>query len=152
MTKLIFRVAVTAAVLAVVFACAGAAWAQAGQPDFFRALADLRHARAYMENAPGNGAMHEEERQAIYEIDQAVNEIKRAGIDDGKDIHDHPPIDPRMDWPGRLERTRSVLDAAEHDVARGVAADRTLEKLRDHVMEHTSKARHHVNELVKMSR
>ena len=50
-------------------------------------------------------------------IDEAIAEIKRAAIDDGKDLHDHPPVDARMAWPGRLHRAKELLEKAHQDIA-----------------------------------
>ena len=37
--------------------------------------------------------MRDFEQRAIQEIDQAIQDIKRASIDDGKNLNDHPPVD-----------------------------------------------------------
>ena len=36
--------------------------------------------------------------EAISEIDHAIAELKRASIDDGKNIHDHPSADVPNDY------------------------------------------------------
>jgi hypothetical protein len=55
---------------------------------------------------------------AIMEIDAAIGEIKKASIDDGKDIHDHPKLDVAPDRPGRLHKALELLRKTRNDVAR----------------------------------
>ena len=57
------------------------------------------------------------EKEAIHAIDDAIAEIKRASIDDGKDLNDHPPVDARLDHTGRLHRARQLLDSARQDIS-----------------------------------
>jgi len=45
-----------------------------------------------------------------------ICEIKRASIDDGKNLADHPPIDARLDYRGRLHRALELLHKAHKDV------------------------------------
>jgi hypothetical protein len=72
-------------------------------PAYLHALTDLRHARAHLQR-PDGGELREQEKKAIHEIDEAIKEIKKASIDDGKDLDDHPPVDVKLDWRGRLHR------------------------------------------------
>jgi hypothetical protein len=62
--------------------------------------------------------MDKEEQRAIDEIDKAIDEIKRAAIDDGKNLNDHPPVDAGMDRAGRFHRALELLDKAHNDIAR----------------------------------
>jgi hypothetical protein len=71
-------------------------------PYYLHALSDLRAARWMLEHRPGNPAVSANEDVAVNEIDAAINEIRRAAIDDGKDIHDHTGVDLPNDRPGRL--------------------------------------------------
>ena len=61
-------------------------------PAYLHALSDLRMARAYLDQIAWPPVQKDEEH-AIREIDAAIGEIKRASIDDGKNLEDHPPID-----------------------------------------------------------
>jgi len=56
------------------------------------------------------------EGRAIREIDYAIKEIKDAAIDDGKDLHDHPPIDNRGLNTDRYHRAIELIDRAHNDV------------------------------------
>src|SRR5882757_11178049 len=73
-------------------------------PYYLHALSDLRAARWMLEHRPGDAAVSAQEDVAITEIDKAIGEIKKASIDDGKDIHDHPPAQGVNDRPGRLHK------------------------------------------------
>src|ERR1700729_114231 len=68
-------------------------------PAYLHALSDLRAARWMLEHRPGDAAVSAHEDVAISEIDAAIGEIKHAAIDDGKDIHDHPPVQGADDRP-----------------------------------------------------
>jgi hypothetical protein len=61
--------------------------------------------------------MRWDEHVAINAIDRAIAEIKRASIDDGKDIADHAPLDAaHVAWAGRLHQALADLKAARADV------------------------------------
>lgn len=87
-------------------------------PFYLHALTDLRAARWCLEHRPGDAAVSGQEDVAIGEIDAAIGEIKRAAIDDGKDIHDHPGVDLAHDFPGRLHQALDLLRKVHSDVAR----------------------------------
>jgi hypothetical protein len=86
-------------------------------PAYLHALSDLRAARWMLEHRPGEAAVSAHEDLAIAQIDQAIGEIKRAAIDDGKDIHDHPPVDVAADHPGHLHKALELLRKVRADVA-----------------------------------
>jgi hypothetical protein len=58
------------------------------------------------------------ESKAILEIDDTIGDIKKAGIDDGKDLNDHPPIDAKLDKPGLRHRALELLQKAHQDIAK----------------------------------
>ncbi len=87
-------------------------------PFYLHALTDLRAARWMLEHRPGDAAVSGQEDVAIAEIDKAIGEIKKAAIDDGKDIHDHPGVDVPNDRPGRLHKAAELLRKVHGDVAR----------------------------------
>jgi len=84
-------------------------------PGYLHALSDLRFARALLQR-PDGGELHAEEREAVKEIDRAIGEIKRASVDDGKDLNDHPPVDAIPAWGGRLEKALESLRNARHHI------------------------------------
>lgn len=113
LAKLAFPMLFFALVSALVPAASSA---QGKHPAYLHALTDLRHARAHLEHHDG-GELRHEEKEAIHHIDDAIAEIKKAAIDDGKDLNDHPPVDAGMDYTGRLHRARQLLGKAREDIA-----------------------------------
>jgi len=116
-------------------------------PAYLHALVDLRHARAHLERITGSDRMNDEEQHAIAEIDKAIAEIKRAAINDGKDLNDHPPIDERMGRAGRYQRTLELLDMARNDIGHE-EDDRWARGLRNRAMSHINDAHRIVEHLV----
>jgi hypothetical protein len=90
--------------------------AQGKHPAYLHALTDLRAARAHLESG-GAWELRHEEKEAIRAIDDAIGDIKRASIDDGKDLNDHPPVDAGLDHTGRLHRAKQLLEKAHQDIA-----------------------------------
>jgi hypothetical protein len=95
----------------------GNAFAQGRHPAYLHALSDLRAARAHLQERPDHGELKHEEKEAIHQIDQAIDDIKKAAIEDGKDLDDHPHVDAGLDWPGRLHRAMQLLDKAHQDIS-----------------------------------
>jgi hypothetical protein len=85
-------------------------------PRYLSAISNLRYARALLWRGDWRDVMRDQ-RAAIDEIDHAIAEAKRAAIDDGKNIDDHPPIDMRMPWEGRFRRAMELLDSAQRDLS-----------------------------------
>jgi hypothetical protein len=88
----------------------------AHHPAYLRALTDLRASRWLIEHRPGDWAQTNDEVQAVHEIDAAINEIKRAAIDDGKNLADHPPLDERPDHRGRIHEALEYLRKGRADI------------------------------------
>jgi hypothetical protein len=110
-------------------------------PYYLHALSDLRAARWLLEHRPGDAAVSGQEDVAVTEIDKAIGEIKKAAIDDGKDIHDHPPIDAPEDHPGRLHKSLEILRKVHSDIARE-EDDPMTRGLRDRAVHHLDEAIH----------
>ena len=119
-------------------------------PAYLRALTDLRAARANLQR-PDGGELREQERKAIHEIDDAIAEIKKASIEDGKDLNDHPPVDTHLEWGGRLRRAAELLDKAHNDIARE-EDNGFAQGLQQRALEHIDKAHHHVREAIEIVR
>jgi hypothetical protein len=84
-------------------------------PGYLHALTDLRTARWLLSHQPGDAKVYASEDVAITEINAAIAEIKRASIDDGKDLNDHPAVDV-MEHGSRLLRSIESLDKAKEDI------------------------------------
>ena len=112
-TTLSFALAI---VMGLLFIAPKAAMAD-DHPAYLHALSDLRDARAHLERPSDfNGKVKWREQEAIGEIDLAIKEIKKASIDDGKDIGIHEPVDASMHWGGRLKHARELVEGARADI------------------------------------
>jgi hypothetical protein len=87
-------------------------------PYYIHALADLRGARWMIEHRPGNWAQTNDEIEAVRHIDAAIGEIKKAAIDDGKDIDEHLAVDEPNEHNGRLHVSVDYLKKARQDISR----------------------------------
>jgi hypothetical protein len=85
-------------------------------PAYLHAISDLRYARALLFRPDWRPVMRDQQA-AVEEIDHAIAEAKRAAIDDGKNIDDHPPIDRGLAWEGRFRKAMELLNSAEHDLS-----------------------------------
>jgi len=115
-------------------------------PAYLHALTDLRHARAHLQR-PDGGELRDQEKKAIHDIDEAINEIKKASIDDGKDLNDHAPVDAGLDWRGRLHRALELVNKAHNDVAQE-EDNAFAQGLQVRALKHIDEAHHHIEEAI----
>lgn len=95
------------------------AQAQPGRhPAYLRALSDLRLMRAYLQRVGPNERIDDESYQAIRQIDFAINAIKQASIDDGRDPKWVPPTDAGVTPGSRFRKAREAGTAAWNDLNR----------------------------------
>ena len=92
--------------------------AQDRHPGYLHALSDLRAARWMINHRPGDWKTTADEEAAVKKIDAAIFEIRRASIDDGKNIEDHPMADEINDHRGRLVKAVEWLRTARADIAK----------------------------------
>jgi hypothetical protein len=95
---------------------AGVVPAMGAHPYYLHALSDLRAARWMIEHRPGNWQQTVDEVEAVHRIDAAIGEIKKAAIEDGKNLEDHPRVDERNDHSGRLHAALDFLRKARQDI------------------------------------
>ncbi len=107
-------------------------------PGYLHSLTDLRTARWFLYHQPGDSVVAGDEDIAIAEIDAAIGEIKRASIDDGKDLNDHPAVDTR-EHGSRLLKSIETLRKARHDIE-GEEDNPGARELRHRAFEHIDKA------------
>ncbi len=86
-------------------------------PYYLHALSDLRAARWMIEHRPGDWAKTMDEIEAVKQIDAAIGEIKKASIEDGKDLADHPPVDEAPTLNGRLHNALDFLRKSRQDIS-----------------------------------
>jgi hypothetical protein len=107
-------------------------------PYYLHALTDLRTARGYLQRQPGDAKVYAGEAKGVSEIEGAVNELKRASIDDHKDINDHPKIDVK-DHGSRLQKAIELLKTAQSDAGRE-EDNPQARGLKTRVLDHITKA------------
>lgn len=107
-------------------------------PAYRHALSDLRAARWMIEHRPGDW-VHTEEFEAVRQIDGAIKDIKKAAIDDGKDINWHPAVDERPERIARLHEAVAFLQKAHADVDQE-EDNEFAEGLRNRVIDHIDAA------------
>src|ERR1700683_2110648 len=87
-------------------------------PAYLHSLSDLRAARWLIEHHPGDWAQTADEAEAVHKIDAAINDIKKAAIDDGKNLNDRPPTDTHPDNRGRIHEALRYLNKEGAERAR----------------------------------
>ena len=107
-------------------------------PAYLHALSDLRAARWMLEHRPGDWKQTEDEISAVKKIDDAIGEIKKAAIDDGKDLNDHPAAQEINEHAGRLKKAMEYLQRARGDIDK--EDDIFANGLRKRAMEHINQA------------
>jgi hypothetical protein len=108
-------------------------------PAYLHALSDLRAARHYLNDAWAWAPVKHDDNEAIREIDAAINEIKKASIDDGKGLNDPFSIDTHLSPHDRFRKANELLWSAHNDLSRAedVPASRGL---RDRAIGHVDRA------------
>jgi hypothetical protein len=86
-------------------------------PAYLHSLSDLRAARWLIEHHPGDWAQTADEVEAVHQIDAAINDIKKAAIDDGKNLNDRPAVDTHPDNRGRIHESLRYLNKARSDIS-----------------------------------
>jgi len=109
-------------------------------PGYLHALTDLRTARWFLYHQPGDANVSGSEDVAITEIDAAIGEIKKASIDDGKDLNDHPNVDVK-EHGSKLLRAIETLKKAKDDI--------TKEEDNPEARELRHKAHEHIDRAIK---
>lgn len=107
-------------------------------PGYIHALADLRNARWLLYHQPGDAKVYQGEDVAIQEVDAAIAAIKRASIDDGKDVNAHDQLDVH-EHGSRLLRAIEVLKRAHVDIS-GEEDNPSVRDLRTEAFHHIDKA------------
>ena len=85
-------------------------------PNYLHALSDLRAARWMIEHRPGDWQRTVDEVATVKQIEEAINEIKKASIDDSKDINDHPMANEIPEHIGRLQAAVDYLKKAQENI------------------------------------
>jgi hypothetical protein len=137
------------AVLALVVALPLAVMAQR-HPGYLHGLSDLRFARALLEHGDW-GRVGPDRERAIGEIDRAIEELRRAAMDDGKNPDQHPPIEERWEPRDRLHRAEEALGRAREAISREEDNPNARE-WRDRAFHHIDEARRAVHHAIEIWR
>jgi tetratricopeptide (TPR) repeat protein len=84
-------------------------------PYYIHALSDLRMARALL-NRSEELDVNSDQKNAVFELNEAIGQIRRAAIMDGKDPDDHPKIDTSLDRRGRIQKAIELIRKAKSDI------------------------------------
>jgi tetratricopeptide (TPR) repeat protein len=90
----------------------------AQEPKYLHALSNLRQARAWLQwdhNPYTADARH----HAVGEIDKAIDEVKKAAQDDGRDTNFTPPPSAQAQGGGAVHSAKNLLDVAFGDIKYG---------------------------------
>jgi hypothetical protein len=120
-------------------------------PHYLHALSDLRAARHYLNDGWTWGLVKHEDKDAIREIDAAINEIKRAAIDDGKSLNDPFPIDTHLSPHDRFRKANELLWAAHNDLTKAEDVPEAR-GLRDRALGHIDEAHRIVDDAQRTER
>jgi len=88
----------------------------AAHPAYMAALGNLRQARALLERPAGAADVKWDEHTALKDIDEAFEEIRKARVDDGKPMTEHPPIENGLVYRDRLKEAEKQLHEAGADL------------------------------------
>jgi hypothetical protein len=136
--RILRSLAAAVCALATLAVLATATPAQAQEPHYLQALSELRTARDYIQfdHRPGWGPQRHE---AVEEINKAIDEIKHAAWDDGKNTQFAPPAPGVTDpWAPMHEAIRH-LDSAMDRTKQGVDRPENT-GLRDRAVKHIYEA------------
>lgn len=120
--------------------------AKAQEPHYLQALSDLRTARDYCQY--DTGRYKAERRHAVDEINKAIDEIKHAAWDDGKNTRFAPPAAGATNGWAPLHYGYNALNAAQDKVSHGVDTPQN-QGLRERAIAHISEALHTVGLLLR---
>lgn len=135
------------AVVAVAAAMPFAAMAQR-HPGYLHALSDLRFARALLEHGDW-GRVGPDRERAVGEIDRAIEELRRAAMDDGRNPNAHPPVAPGWMPGDRLRRAEEALGRARESISRE-EDNPAAREWRDRAFRHIDEARRAVHHAIEM--
>src|ERR1700733_6185904 len=108
-------------------------------PHYLHALSDLRAARHYLNDGWAWDPVRRDDNAAIREIDAAINEIKKASIDDGKGLNDPFTIDTHLSPHDRFRKANELLWSAHNDLSKAEDVPESR-GLRDRAIMHVDEA------------
>lgn len=86
-------------------------------PEYLHAIQSLRDARWMLEHRPVDRAVTQSETAAIQEVDAALDGLKQAAVEDGKNLHEHEHVEDPSDRVQHLHKAKDFLAEAHHYAA-----------------------------------
>jgi len=126
---------------------ASASTAHAEKPAYLHAISDLRTAREYLQQDT-RPRYAEVRNNVIVEIGKAIDDMKRAAVDDGKNPNHTPPPQSEGDPRIPVRSAIKLLEEARHDVEHGRDVPEN-EGLQVRSLQHIDNARHALEEIVR---
>jgi hypothetical protein len=142
------NLALAASALFALLLIAAATPAQAQGPRYLHALSDLRQARGWLK-ADGRPQFNDQRRHAISEIDHAIDEVKKAARDDGKNPDFTPPPQSEGNPGAPVRSALKLLDEARNDVASGQDSPENM-GLQVRALQHIDAARPWLQQIVQI--
>lgn len=106
------------ALLVLLVTISSATSAMAAEPAYQHALVNLRTAHYLIDTHPKDWKTAPKETHAKNDITAAMLEIKKAGIDDGKDLKEHPlDVERITDRKERLTKALNLLKTTYAEIA-----------------------------------
>ncbi len=122
---------------------AGAQQSPTLHPSYLRAIQALQDARHYLNDNWSYAPVKTDDAAAVREIDAAIQGIKGAAIESGKNLGDTSRIDTRLSPHDRYRKAQELLNAAHQDMAEeNVPSEREAQH---QILAHVDRARDIVN-------
>jgi hypothetical protein len=113
------------------------------------ALINLRSAHYLIDSHPADWKGAPQETEAKNDIAAAMGEIKKAGIDDGKDLKEHPlDVERITDRKSRLLKALQLLKTTQTEITRAEESDPKKKQLKASSLAHLSQAIKNVDKLI----
>ena len=122
--------------------------AQNDHPAYLHALSDLR-AAYYLIDKHIDGKLNkaEEEVGALKHIADAIGDIKKAAVDDGKNLNDHPKVDEKTTQKDRFKEAKDFLNKARKDIKEDEDNDKA-KKVRTNAIKLIDEALRLINKII----
>jgi len=118
--------------------------ARAQEPHYLQALGELRTARDYM--SYDKGQFNADRRHVVDEINKAIEEIKHAAWDDGKQTRFAPPGNASNGW-APMHYAQNALFAARKHVDQGIDTPANT-GLRGRATQHIAEAQRTIDRII----
>ena len=116
---------------------------------FENALINLRSAHYLIDSQPNDWKKAPDETTAKNDINAAIGEIKKVGIDDGKSLKDHPLEYERItDRKSRLLKAIQLLKASEAELSKLEEPDPKKKQIKSSALLHIKQALASIDKLI----